>query len=154
VQKVLVVEDHPEMRALLVHQVKMMGFFPVAAADGNDGVEKAIQEAPILALMDMMMPGWDGLEAARILRSDGATKHIAILAATVLFSEYDLESCLRAGYGHCLVKHFTYQQFRAKDAKSASAVALLAKKSRATASAGRRPTPGFPFALFRYIPNK
>ena len=116
-QKVLVVEDHPAMRALLVHQVKMMGFSPVAASDGCDGVEKAIQEAPILILMDIMMPGLDGLEAARILRSNGATKHIPILAATVLFSEYDLESCLEAGCSDYLVKPFTYQQFRAKVAK-------------------------------------
>ncbi|MGH7832307.1 MAG: response regulator [Candidatus Binatia bacterium] len=84
------------------------GFFPVAASDGCDGVEKAIQEAPILILMDIMMPGLDGLEAARILRSNGATKHIPILAATVLFSEYDLESCLQAGCSDYLVKPFTY----------------------------------------------
>jgi CheY-like chemotaxis protein len=116
-QKVLVVEDHPAMRARLVHQVKMMGFSPVAAADGYDGVEKAIQETPILILMDIMMPGLDGLEAARILRSNGATKHIPILAATVLFSECDLGSCLQAGCSDYLVKPFTYQQFRAKVAK-------------------------------------
>jgi CheY-like chemotaxis protein len=116
-QKVLIVEDHPAMQALLVHQIKMMGFSTVAASDGRDGVEKAIQEMPILILMDIMMPGLDGLGAARILRSNGATKHIPILAATVLFSEYDLESCLQAGCSDYLIKPFTYRQFRDKVAK-------------------------------------
>jgi CheY-like chemotaxis protein len=116
-QKVLVVEDHPAMQALLVHQIKMMGFSTIAAADGHDGVEKAIQEMPILILMDIMMPGLDGLQAARILRSNGATKHIPILAATVLFSEYDLDICLQAGCSDYLVKPFTFQQFQAKVAK-------------------------------------
>jgi len=113
-KKVLVVEDHPDMRELLVWQMELMGFLAIPAKHGKEGVEKALEERPHLILMDIMMPGMDGREAARILRSNPETRHIPILAATALFREPDLRSCLEAGCNDYIVKPFTFQELQGK----------------------------------------
>jgi two-component system alkaline phosphatase synthesis response regulator PhoP len=63
--KVLIVEDHPDMRSLLGIIVERLGYLPVLANEGEEGVEKAIAEKPNLILLDMVMPKMDGREVAR-----------------------------------------------------------------------------------------
>ncbi len=113
-KKVLVVEDHPDMRELLVWQMELMGFLPITAKHGEEGVEKAIEEKPQLILMDIMMPGMDGWEATRILRSNPETQDIPILAATALFREADLKSCIEAGCSDYIIKPFSFQDLQGK----------------------------------------
>ena len=113
-KKVLIVEDHPDMRELLIWQMEMMGFSVIPAKHGREGVEKAKQEKPHLIVMDIMMPGMDGREAARILRSQPETQNIPILAATALFRESDLRSCIEAGCNDYLVKPFTFEKLQQK----------------------------------------
>jgi CheY-like chemotaxis protein len=113
-KKVLIVEDHPDMRELLVWQMELMGFLAIPAKHAREGVEKAMQEKPQLILMDIMMPGMDGREAARLLRSNPETRDIPILAATALFRESDLRSCIEAGCNDYIVKPFTFQQLQGK----------------------------------------
>ncbi|OGQ23793.1 MAG: hypothetical protein A3C54_05775, partial [Deltaproteobacteria bacterium RIFCSPHIGHO2_02_FULL_60_17] len=84
-RKILVVEDHPDMRELLLRQMQLMGFLVILAKHGAEGVERALKEKPHLILMDIMMPGIDGWEATRWLRSNPETRDIPILAATALF---------------------------------------------------------------------
>jgi CheY-like chemotaxis protein len=112
--KVLVIEDHPDMRELLVIQMERMGFLVIAARNGQEGLQKALEEKPRLILMDIMMPGIDGREVARILRSKAETRDIPILAATVLFQEPDIKSCLEAGCSAHLVKPFTFKELQGK----------------------------------------
>jgi two-component system cell cycle response regulator DivK len=113
-KKVLIVEDHADMRELLTWQIELMGFVPIAARHGKEGVEKAIAEKPQLILLDIMMPGMDGWEAARVLRANPETKDIPILAATALFRDSDLKSCLAAGCNGYIVKPFTFQELQGK----------------------------------------
>lgn len=113
-KKVLIVEDHADMRELLTWQIELMGFVPITAKHGREGVDKAIAERPHLILMDIMMPGMDGWEAARALRANPETKDIPILAATALFRDSDLKSCLEAGCNGYLVKPFTFQELQGK----------------------------------------
>ncbi|MGH7773290.1 MAG: response regulator [Candidatus Binatia bacterium] len=113
-KKVLIVEDHPDMRELLVWQMELMGFLAIPAKHAKEGVEKAMKEKPHLILMDIMMPGMDGREAARLLRSNPETQDIPILAATALFRESDLKSCIEAGCNDYIVKPFTFQQLQGK----------------------------------------
>ena len=113
-KKVLVVEDHPDMRELLLWQMELMGFLAIPAKHGKEGIEKALKEKPNLILMDIMMPGMDGREATRILRSNPETQDIPIVAATVLFREADLKSCIDAGCNDYLVKPFTFQELQGK----------------------------------------
>ncbi len=60
------------------------------------------------------MPGMDGLEAAREIRANAETKDIPILAATALFRDADLKSCLEAGCNGYIVKPFTFQELQGK----------------------------------------
>jgi two-component system, cell cycle response regulator DivK len=113
-KKVLIVEDHADMRELLIWQIELMGFAAVAAKHGKEAVEKAVAEQPHLILMDIMMPSMDGWEAARALRAKPETKDIPILAATALFRDSDLKSCLEAGCNGYIVKPFTFQELQAK----------------------------------------
>src|SRR5918995_4570279 len=91
--KLLIVEDNPDMRELIGFIVKRLGYIPVLANHGKEGVEKAVAEKPNLILMDMMMPVMDGWEAARTLRASGETKEIPILAITALIRPHDLRTC-------------------------------------------------------------
>jgi CheY-like chemotaxis protein len=114
VNKVLIIEDHGDMRDLLTWQIELMGFTPIAANRGNEGVEKALREKPQLIIMDIMMPGMDGWEAAREIRAHAETKDIPILAATALFRDSDLKSCIEAGCNGYIVKPFTFEELQAK----------------------------------------
>jgi len=111
---ILIVEDHPDMRELLVWQIQLMGYKPVEASNAKEGLEKAVIEKPALILLDIMMPAMDGREAARALRDNPETKDIPILATTALFREADLQSCLEAGCSGYLVKPFTFQELQSK----------------------------------------
>ena len=113
-KKVLIVEDHADMRELLSWQVELMGFVPVPAKHGQEGVEKALTEKPQLILLDIMMPGMDGCEAARLLRAHPDTQNIPILATTALFRDADLKNCLEAGCNGYIVKPFTFQELQVK----------------------------------------
>jgi two-component system, cell cycle response regulator DivK len=113
-KKVLIVEDHADMRELLTWQIELMGFTPIPAKHGREGIEKAITEKPDLVLMDIMMPGMDGWQAARELRARPETKGIPILAATALFRDSDLKTCLEAGCNGYIVKPFTFQELQGK----------------------------------------
>ena len=113
-KKALVVEDHPDMLEVLTLQMEMMGFSVISAKNGKEGVEKAFEEKPHLILMDIMMPGMDGLEATRLIRANPETQDIPTLATTVLFRESDLRGCLEAGCTDIISKPFTFQELQEK----------------------------------------
>jgi len=102
------------MRELLGWQIELMGFMPVMAKRGNEGVEKAVSEKPELIIMDIMMPGMDGLQATREIRAHEETKDIPILAATALFRDADLKNCIEAGCNGYIIKPFTFQELQGK----------------------------------------
>ena len=113
-KKILIIEDHADMRELLSWQVELMGFSPVVAKHGREGIEKALTEKPALIILDIMMPGMDGWEAARELRAKSEMKDVPILAATALFRDADLKACTDAGCNGYIVKPFTFQELQAK----------------------------------------
>jgi CheY-like chemotaxis protein len=113
-KKALVVEDHPDTLQLITLQLLMLGFAVVSANNGKEGVEKAIEEKPQLILMDILMPGMDGRDATRMIRSNQKTKDIPILASTVLTGELELKSCIEAGCNDFLIKPFTMEQLQGK----------------------------------------
>jgi CheY-like chemotaxis protein len=114
IKKILIVEDHESMRRLLSLEVSLMGFEPITASNGREGVERALAEKPDLVLLDLMMPEMDGWEAAKTLRSRPETRDIPILAETALFRQPDLNTCLLAGCDDYLVKPFTYEDLEEK----------------------------------------
>jgi CheY-like chemotaxis protein len=113
-KKALIVEDHLDMLDVLSRQLEMLEFTVIAVDNGMEGVEKAIAEKPDLILMDIMMPGMDGREATRRIRSNPETKNIPILATTVLFREGELRECIEAGCNDYIVKPFTFEELQKK----------------------------------------
>ena len=113
-KKVLIIEDHADMRELLTWQIELMGFTPISAKQGKEGIEKALSEKPELIILDIMMPGMDGWEAAREIRVHAEMKDIPILAATALFRDSDLKNCIAAGCNGYIVKPFTFQELQGK----------------------------------------
>jgi two-component system, cell cycle response regulator DivK len=112
--KILVVEDNEAMRDLLARILEGMGYVPVLASHGKEGLEKAIAEKPNLIIMDMMMPVMDGWETARALRANPDTKNIPILATTALSRPRELKSCLDAGCNGYIVKPFSVRNLQRK----------------------------------------
>lgn len=108
--KVLIIEDHPDMLDLLGRQIELMGFEPIIANLGAEGVAKAVSEIPDLIMLDIMMPGMDGREVAKQIRTYPALKDVPIVAATALFRDSDLEQCIEAGCNSYIVKPFTFRQ--------------------------------------------
>ena len=113
-KKILIIEDHADMRELLTWQIELMGFAADTARQGREGLQKAQSGNPHLIILDIMMPGMDGWEAARELKANTATKDIPILAATALFRDADLQNCLAAGCSGYIVKPFTFQELQGK----------------------------------------
>jgi two-component system cell cycle response regulator DivK len=113
-KKILIIEDHADMRELLTWQVELMGFTALAARQGSEGLQKARSENPHLIILDIMMPGMDGWQAARELKANPTTKNIPILAATALFRDSDLKTCMDSGCNGYIVKPFTFQELQGK----------------------------------------
>jgi PAS domain S-box-containing protein len=94
---VLVVDDVAENRAVVVDMLGQIGFQMAEAASGGEGLEQAQALRPDLILMDIVMPGMGGLEAARRLRQLPAQKEVPIIAVSASTSGGDQESSLAAG---------------------------------------------------------
>lgn len=113
-KKILIADDYPDMRDLLGRQIEYLGFVPILAENGKDVLEKAIREKPQLILLDMIMPIMDGWEAVRSLRANPETKDIPILAATALFHQSDLNTCIEQGCDGYINKPFTIVELKNK----------------------------------------
>jgi two-component system, cell cycle response regulator DivK len=79
---VLVVDDDDDTRSFCVEYLRDAGIQAEEAHDGSDALEKARELHPALIVMDMSMPGLDGVEATRLLKDDASTSSISIIALT------------------------------------------------------------------------
>jgi len=79
---ILVVEDNDKSRKLVRDVLDAMGYAVVEATTGEDGVRLACERLPNLILMDIRLPGIDGVEALRRIRANDATRTIPIIAIT------------------------------------------------------------------------
>ncbi|NMG59240.1 response regulator [Geitlerinema sp. P-1104] len=95
--KILLVEDNEMNRDMLSRRLRRKGYEVVVATDGAEGVELSQAEIPDLILMDMGLPVMDGWEATRVIKADGKTEHIPIIALTAHAIAGDREKCLAAG---------------------------------------------------------
>jgi len=104
---ILLVDDNSTLRHLMSLTLESMGYKPITAANGNEGVEKAIFSKPDLMLLDVMLPDIDGPQVAKILRHEPATKDIPIIAISAAFRASVRQDCLTAGCNDFIVKPFT-----------------------------------------------
>jgi DNA-binding response OmpR family regulator len=83
-QKILVVDDEPDIVKVLVARLKEHGYETTTASDGNQALVQAEQYQPDLIILDIMMPGMDGTEAAQKLRENPKTQDIPIIFLSAL----------------------------------------------------------------------
>ena len=102
--RVLVVEDDLINQELLVELLNNVGLVHDLAEDGLVAIEKAIQQPYPLILMDMKMPGMDGLDATREIRRLPGYAKVPIIAVTGNAMQEDRELCLQAGMNDYLAK--------------------------------------------------
>lgn len=95
--KILLVEDNADNRDMLMRRLERNDFNVVLAVDGQDGVNKAREEAPDIILMDMSLPVIDGWEATKQIKSDVTIAHIPIIALTAHAMSGDREKAIAAG---------------------------------------------------------
>ena len=107
---VLVVEDNPMNRKVLCHMLNMAGYATIAAEDGAEAVEATREHHPALVLMDIQMPGMNGLEATRLIRADTEVHDTPIIAVTALTMPGDRERSLEAGVNHYVSKPMDMHQ--------------------------------------------
>lgn len=104
--KVLVVEDNPVNMRLAVLLLEQAGHTVLQAENATEGIELARRLRPGLILMDMQLPGMDGLEATRLLKRDPQTRDIRIIALTAFAMKGDEEKIRAAGCDDYVTKPF------------------------------------------------
>ncbi len=102
--KVLLVEDNDTQRALYAEALDGRGFLVESACNGEEALERAAAFRPDVVVMDVQMPGMDGLEATRRLRATPSRERTPVVALTALAMSGDRERCLEAGVDEYLAK--------------------------------------------------
>jgi two-component system cell cycle response regulator DivK len=113
VGKVLVVEDNPANMTLATFLLKSAGHTVLSATDAESGLTLARTERPDLILMDIQLPGMDGLQATALLKAAEATSAIPVIALTALAMKGDEERIRAAGCDGYIAKPLAYREFLA-----------------------------------------
>ncbi len=103
-QRVLVIEDNPDLRESLALLLQLMGHTVICRENGSRGVECARAEKPDVVLVDIGLPDMDGYEVARRLRADASTQEIRLIALTGYATPEHRDRALLAGFDHHLAK--------------------------------------------------
>ena len=111
--KVLIVEDNIANMKLATFLLQSAGHTVLSATDAEAGLTLARGEQPNLILMDIHLPGMDGLEATALLKQDDATSAIPVIALTALAMKGDEERIRAAGCDGYIAKPMRYQEFLA-----------------------------------------
>ena len=111
--KILIVEDNPPNLTLARFLLTSAGHAVISAVDAEAGLTLAHAERPDLILMDIQLPGMDGLAATALLKADGLTHTIPVIALTALAMKGDEERIRAAGCDGYIAKPLRYQEFLA-----------------------------------------
>jgi DNA-binding response OmpR family regulator len=106
-RRILIVDDDPRLQDIVGLYLDMEGYEIDKASNGEDGLKQIDANAPDLIIMDIMMPGMDGIEACRRIRSNPATAQIPVLMFSALSGDEDVERARLAGANHLITKPFT-----------------------------------------------
>ena len=111
---ILTIEDEPDIRELISFNLKKNGFSTISAENGELAISVAREQLPDLILLDLMLPGINGLDVCRILKSDPTTKNIPIIMLTALGQEENIIEGLDTGADDYITKPFPLQVLNAR----------------------------------------
>lgn len=106
-KKILVVDDEEDILELVRYNLSREGYDVVCASTGEEGLKAAKKVLPDLIVLDLMLPGIDGLEVARLLKADGVMKNIPVIMLTARGEEADIVTGLELGADDYITKPFS-----------------------------------------------
>jgi two-component system alkaline phosphatase synthesis response regulator PhoP len=112
--RILIIDDEEDLIELVRYNLEQEGFQVKGAADGESGLDLAIKETPDLVLVDLMLPGIDGLEVCRALRSNSRTASIPVIMLTARSAESDRVVGLELGADDYVTKPFSPRELAAR----------------------------------------
>ncbi len=107
---ILIVEDNPSNLKLASFLLEQAGYAVISATDAEAGLRLARDKLPDLILMDIQLPGMDGLAAVGLLKQDAATQAIPVIALTALAMSGDEARIRTAGCADYIAKPIRYQE--------------------------------------------
>jgi CheY-like chemotaxis protein len=113
-KSILVVEDNELNKKLVRHLITKAGYTVYESIDAETGIQLARDHQPDLILMDIQLPGMDGLEAARVIKADPELKHIIIVALTSFAMEGDEQAVIEAGCDGYITKPISTRDFNGR----------------------------------------
>ena len=113
-EKILIVEDEKDIIKMLEYNLKKEGFKVIAAHDGEDALDLALGQYPNLILLDLMLPGIDGLEVCKSLKKESKTSAIPIIMLTAKSQESDKVIGLELGADDYVTKPFSPRELIAR----------------------------------------
>jgi two-component system cell cycle response regulator DivK len=121
---VLVVEDNPTNMKLAILLLEAAGHTVICATDAEAGLTLAREQRPNLILMDIQLPGMDGLQATALLKGDEATRAIPVIALTALAMKGDEARIRAAGCDGYIAKPLVHHDFVASVSAQLAAAPL------------------------------
>ncbi len=113
-QKILVVEDEPDILDVIRYNLEREGFRVLSSRDGKEGLDTVRKELPDLVVLDLMLPGMDGLEVCRRMKSDPVTSPIRVAMVTAKGEESDVVVGLELGADDYVTKPFSPKELVAR----------------------------------------
>ena len=113
-KKIIVVEDEPDLVDVVTYNLQREGYLVLAAQRGDEGLNLIRSQRPDLVLLDLMLPGMDGLSICRQMKSDGSLSEIPIIIASAKGEESDVVIGLEMGADDYLAKPFSPRELLAR----------------------------------------
>ena len=113
-ETVLLIEDEKNILELVKYNLEQEGFRILTATKGNTGLETALKERPALVILDLMLPGMNGLEICKTLKQNDKTRAIPIIMLTAKGTESDKVVGLELGADDYITKPFSPREFVAR----------------------------------------
>lgn len=108
-EKLLIIEDEADIRELIAFNLDLCGYEVLKAADGQEGLDKALKERPDLILLDLMLPGMDGFEVCRKIRQRDEIRNCPIVMLTARSEDENMVKGLELGADDYITKPFSPQ---------------------------------------------
>jgi DNA-binding response OmpR family regulator len=111
---VLIADDDEDIRSLVAFRLERAGYDVVAARDGEEALQLALERAPDLAVLDVMMPKLSGLDVTRRLRTEEATSKMPVILLTARVRDADVAGGYEAGADDYIRKPFSAHELGAR----------------------------------------
>ena len=108
---ILIVEDNERNLKLVRDVLQVKGYQTLEAVTGEDGVKLALEHKPDLVLMDIQLPGMNGIEALGVLRANPVTAKIPVIAVTASVMQHDRKQITEAGFDAYVGKPINLKEF-------------------------------------------